>query len=347
MLRKNKITGIVFLLGTGILLCSTSLSWKNKLSTIPAETIEKSVSKSFKLLERSGYLFTNRSFLKCASCHHNTLTSMTAELARLKGVPVTDSLAADRVKSMTHTLELGCNPNDVQHFLPINFVAPYILLGLAAEKYPADFDTDISVDVILGQARAGGGFLTESGRPPLQTGEIHLAAMSVRALQWYASPAKKKHVGDIVASTKSWLEKSNSDLQQEIAFQLLGMQWCGSNHEQKTKVADRLKSLQHPDGGWSQLPTLPSDAYATGQALYALFESGMVKPEDEVYQRGMSYLLKTQDADGAWVVESRSYPFQPFVSSEFPPYDENQVISATASNWATMALLLSLPDKIK
>ena len=32
---------------------------------------------------------------------------------------------------------------------------------------------------------------------------------------------------------------------------------------------------QKPDGGWSQLDSLPTDAYATGMSLYALHEAGI------------------------------------------------------------------------
>ncbi len=64
-------------------------------------------------------------------------------------------------------------------------------------------------------------------------------------------------------------------------------------------------------------------------------------------RKGLKYLLDTQDGEGAWVVHTRAYAIQPFVNSQFPPYDENQFISATASNWATMALLNALPDKGK
>ena len=38
-----------------------------------------------------------------------------------------------------------------------------------------------------------------------------------------------------------------------------------------------LIAEQRSDGGWSQLPTMTSDAYATGQALYALAESGALR----------------------------------------------------------------------
>ncbi len=185
----------------------------------------------------------------------------------------------------------------------------------------------------------------KSGRIPLQTGDIHCTAFSIRAVQLYASPAKKSRVDSMVARTKNWLEKQNPSDQQELVFQLLGMQWCGSSSELKTRVSQKLYSMQHADGGWSQLKTMASDAYATGQTLYALYESGMARTNDEVYQKGIDYLLKSQDQTGAWIVKTRSYGIQPFFSSDFPPYDENQFISAAATNWADLALLEALPDQ--
>ena len=39
------------------------------------------------------------------------------------------------------------------------------------------------------------------------------------------------------------------------------------------------------------MPTLTSDAYATGQALVALGEAAGLKPSDATYKRGIEFLL--------------------------------------------------------
>ncbi len=342
---KIKAFTAISLIAAAIFVCSISSGWMDKPARIDNAIIQQSVSKGLLLLQTSGYVFTNNTRFKCASCHHTTLTSMAADIARNKGVPLVDSFTANRIYAMEGTIREICNPNLINQFVPVNFIAPYILIGLAAEKYPANMYTDISVNYIMSQAKPDGSFLAESVRVPLETGEIHITALAIRAVELYASPAKKTSVSGLIIKTKNWLEKAQTNNQQELVFQLLGMQWCGSDVTKKTTIAVKLKGMQNTDGGWAQLPTLKSDAYATGQALYALYESGMVKPADALYQQGISYLLKTQQQTGAWFVATRSFPIQPFVDSDFPPYDNNQHISAAASNWAVMALLIALPDK--
>ena len=342
---KRKIISTAVIISCSVLLLNMVIGWTEKPTVISRAEIENSVSKSFLILQKSAYTFTERNKFKCASCHHNTLTSMVASLARQKGVAEVDSLTTHRVASLENNLVNAMNPNYFNEFIAANFVGPYTMLGLYAEKYPANIYTDIAVDYMMSQAKPDGSFITEVFRVPLEDGEIHLAAFSIRAIQLYAAPVKKKKVDELVARTKKFIESSNTTHQQEVVFQLLGMQWCGSDMTLKKQVAEKLKSMQNPDGGWSQLPTLASDAYATGQALYALYESGVMKADDPVYQKGMSYLIKTQDPSGAWIVATRSWPIQPFFSSDFPPYDENQYISATATNWASLAMLEALPDK--
>ncbi len=342
---RIKIFSAISIIATGVLLMSVLVGWKTGSPAISAPDIEKSVNKSFLLLQVSGQTFINRSKEKCASCHHNTLTAMIAEKARQKGIPVIDSLTGPRVQAMEGDLKFGFNINLPDQFVAAKFIPAYVLPGLYAEKYPAGIYTDMAVDFMLGQQTPDGMFHCESVRVPLESGEAHLTALSIRSIQLYASASKKNKVDAAVARSRQWLENTSFNETQELAFQLLGLLWCGSSKEKKLMVAEKLKSMQRADGGWSQLETMKSDAYATGQVLYALFESGVMQATDETYQKGMAYLLKTQDESGAWIVETRAFPIQPFFTTNFPPYNENQYISATATNWAALALLEALPDR--
>src|SRR5262249_37461354 len=96
------------------------------------------------------------------------------------------------------------------------------------------------------------------------------------------------------------------------------------------------------DGGWGQLASLPSDAYATGQALFALHSAGGVPISNPAYQRGVQFLLETQLADGTWRVRRRAFPFQPTMASGFP-HGRDAWISAAGTSWAVAALSPGLP----
>jgi hypothetical protein len=69
-----------------------------------------------------------------------------------------------------------------------------------------------------------------------------------------------------------------------------------------------IKERQNADGGWSQSKDMASDAWATGQALYALAQAG-IKPDDPVIQRARAFLIRTQRLDGSWPMTSR--PLKP------------------------------------
>ena len=53
------------------------------------------------------------------------------------------------------------------------------------------------------------------------------------------------------------------------------------------------------------------------------------------------FLLKSQKADGSWLVESRSKPFQKYFETGFP-HGVHQFVSTSATAWATIALLETL-----
>ena len=127
-------------------------------------------------------------------------------------------------------------------------------------------------------------------------------------------------------------------------MQLLGLAWADTKPSEIQERAQELLAEQQPDGGWSQLAELGTDAYATGQALVALQNAAKMPASDAAIQRGIAFLLRTQFADGSWLVRTRSFPFQPYKESGFP-YGKDQWISAAGTSWAAMALSLALPPQ--
>jgi hypothetical protein len=87
---------------------------------------------------------------------------------------------------------------------------------------------------------------------------------------------------------------------------------------------------------------MSTTAYATGEALVALHEAGM-SVTNAAWKRGIQFLLKTQVEDGSWYVKSHSFAAQPYFDDGFP-HGVDQWISASATNWAVMALSLARSD---
>ena len=137
---------------------------------------------------------------------------------------------------------------------------------------------------------------------------------------------------DLVADRDPFIEgafQSNSNLEPQDSK----LEWC---------LDDLLSRSQRDDGGWGQTPDMQSDAYATGQALLMLIQTGGYpdkKPifDSVTYQNGISFLLRTQQEDGSWHVVTRSKPVQVFFDNG-DPHGKDQFISMMATSWATAAL---------
>jgi hypothetical protein len=94
------------------------------------------------------------------------------------------------------------------------------------------------------------------------------------------------------------------------------------------------------------MPTMVTDAYATGQVLYALNVAAKMPVTDAVYRKGVDYLMRSQAADGSWHVETRSIWLQPYFESGFP-YTRDQFISTAGTAWASMALASAADSKVQ
>src|SRR5439155_10601474 len=96
-----------------------------------------------------------------------------------------------------------------------------------------------------------------------------------------------------------WLRAAKGDDElQSAALRLILWRRLGLPSTEWEPLVKKLRAAQNADGGWSQIKKAKSDAYATGQALYALAEAS-VKSDDESVRKAQAFLAKTQRQDGA------------------------------------------------
>ena len=221
--------------------------------------------------------------------------------------------------------------------------AAYALVALDAARFERNDMVDALVQYLLRTQSWDGSWRTGyPDRPPLESSDFTATALSVRALEAYADGSTRQMADLRVDVARSWLVGSGTVTTEDDAFRLLGMRWAGAGGREIRSGVDALIESQRGDGGWAQESGMTSDAYATGQALVALGEGGELPTSDEVYRRGVAFLLGTQEGDGSWFVRSRDYPGRPrnpYFDSGFP-HGTSQFISTAATSWAAMALIL-------
>lgn len=301
------------------------------------ELMQKSVERAVALLQRSGQEFTKVS--GCASCHNQSLPQMTVALARSRGFAVDEEISRQQVDAVSG-LYKGLRPlmeEDSERLPDPPIAFSYALLGLAAEGYRGDEVTATMANVISAHQMPDGHFRVFPGRPPMEVSSITGTALSLRALQLFGRDADER-----IRLAAKWLSVAPARSTEERTMKMLGLHWADPGSRAIGEIASQLLSEQRPEGGWAQLASLETDAYATGQVLTALMWTGQLKATDEAYRRGVGYLLRTQLADGSWLVRSRVYPLQPYKESGFP-HGKDQWISAAGTSWAAMALTLGRP----
>jgi len=179
-------------------------------------------------------------------------------------------------------------------------------------------------------------------RPPLEASDFTATASMVRLIRYYL-PAEE--TANRIGRARNWLLRATPESTEDRAWQLFGLHWAGAQAAEVKRVAAELLADQRHDGGWAQLPTRQSDAYATGEVLVALREAGLMSTADPAYQKGLRFLLATQLPDGSWIVPTRHHspmPGNSYFETGFP-HGESQFISCAGSNWASMALLETIP----
>jgi N-acyl-D-amino-acid deacylase len=302
-----------------------------------ASAIRHSVERAVALLQKSGPEFVKVS--GCISCHHQSLPQMAYSAARQRGFRVDAAVSEQQVKAvidMFQPVREQMEKGTIQLPNP-GISVSYSLLGLGAEGYVPDETTNAMTLAISRTQLPDGSFAVLPARPPLEASPFTSTALSIRALQMFG-----RDCNDKIVRARAWLKQAQPVTQEDRAMRLFGLVWSKADAKDIEQASGELLAQQRPDGGWAQLAGLESDAYATGQAMVALHEAGTLTAVDRAFQHGLAFLLRTQLADGSWVVRTRSSPVQAFKDSGFP-HGRDQWISAAGTSWAAMALTLSQP----
>jgi len=310
------------------------------------DAIRSAASKSVALLQKSAAEYTVQR--KCFSCHHQPLAVLTMRTAKSRGFEVDAKeiehqlkFTADHLAKNRENYEAGKGQGGQGE------TAGYGLLTLHAGGWKADATTSAVVEYLLRRDKDRDFWqASTTQRPPTQTSALTTTYLALAALRNFGPPTKQKHIEARFDQVRSWLLTVKLHDTEDRVFHLRALKVTSVAKDHVQAAAATLVKQQRTDGGWAQIDNLESDAYATGSALVALHEAGGLSTKDDVYQRGIAFLLKTQEGDGSWHIRTRSRPFQTYFESGFP-HGKDQFISYPGTGWATLALLLALEPAAK
>ena len=307
--------------------------------------IRVACDKSIKLIQHSQTVWSKKE--TCTSRHHQLLPELPLKLARERGVPFDQKVAREATAAgfaYLKNLDAAVQGYD---YIDILFDGWSLVSAHAAGVKPS-LSTAAYAQFIAGHQCPDGSWHTTDNRPPQAHSLFTTTAICAKAVRDYLPESLKAERETRVRRAREWLLKARPQTTEDRAFQLLGLYWTGAGESPRDTATVQLLAEQRKDGGWSQLPGLASDAYATGEVLAALREGNQLSTADAVYERGARFLLNTQEPDGSWRVKSRLHPPAPvspaFFDTEFP-YQHDQFISAMGTSWATAALLHKIPVK--
>lgn len=324
-------------------------------STKTMRTPDQAVRASLKLLQSSMKEFTADT--TCVSCHQEGLGRIAVGAAHDHGFSIDNAVQQMQMARLDGGLNAlkplheGAlkNPEVMKQvpLIEINEVTTgdaWLLSGMAAHHQPRTEANGAMAMVLARQQSPNGSWTFSVPRVPMQSSFFTFTALAVRSLNAYGPKSDAKEIAERVAHARAWLLKAEPKDSEDRASRLLGLLWSGASRADIVKAALAVRADQRADGGWAQLPNLHSDAYATGQALYALHEAAGMPVSDPVYSRGVKYLLRTQDDDGSWFVNKRAMPLNNYFDAGFP-HGESQYASFNGTCWAMMALAEAVPAK--
>jgi hypothetical protein len=252
----------------------------------------------------------------CFACHNQAIPILALTTARERGFTVRDSELREQLAHIAAFLEQNRdNYRKGKGQGGQADTAGYALATLEWGGWKADATTEAVVEFLLRYKSDLDHWTSTSNRPPSEASPFTTSYVSLRGLRTWGTAGQKERIAKRIDTVRGWLLKAKPRDTEDRVFRLHALREAGVKGEALSSASEDLIRTQRSDGGWGQIDRLDSDAYATGSVLVALHQAGGVATRDRVYQRGVAFLLKTQQPDGSWLVRSRSRPFQTYYES--------------------------------
>ncbi len=318
--------------------------------TVARGQVEHAVDRAIGYLQtESGNWLNTR---KCAACHHAGMPLWALNEAEKLGYAIDKKFMAEKIEANLGSHEkliaskLVAGPKDPPDPRPLgrglNMGLPFLAVAgrsfanlSAGQKQTLDSITQM----ILQKQMKDGSWEFFLSRPPINETQLTDVSWILMALQ--ADPASVTSSPQRVALQKglTWLaDAKQPDTFQSKVLKLLLAVRAGKAASDLQPQVDELLAAQQPDGGWRQLPDMPSDAFATGQTLYVLSLAGYSAERPQM-KRAIAFLVGTQKPDGSWPMTSHASP-------DGKPGGHAKLltpITCGASAWATLGLARLVP----
>jgi ankyrin repeat protein len=318
------------------------LAWSRESYTPVGEQDLRSASaKAINAIQKSQSVWFEKQL--CSSCHHQLLPEISFKMARERALPMDLARASQHSGTAFKYMDNFDAIVQGEDFIDV-FANAISLVAADAAGIKPNPALAAEAQFVADRQQPDGSWLTFDERPPQSASLFNVTATCVRAIDLYLP--QPQQVASIRSRARVWLLNTKARDTDDKTHQLFGLKWTGAPSAVLQRLAKELISEQREDGGWSQLPNLSSDSFATGEVLSALHEAGGIPTTHSAYQRGLRFLLSSQLPDGTWHLASRMHPpapvSPPYFESGFP-HKKDQFVSIMGTNWALIAMLNAIP----
>jgi ankyrin repeat protein len=332
----------------GVYLLLTAASAAPAAEAVLPERLRPAAERALTLLAETSAAWPAKR--TCTSCHHQTIPAFAFEAAHRKGLRFDEARTIEGLrKGFGPIVDIDRAVQATRQIDP-SMDTGLMLAAAAALGAPGNGGTTAFARLLLLKQQPSGSWTTIDARPPQSYSTIGATAYAARAVQAYAGAGSREWTAKAdaaVARARTWLSTAPAFDTADLVYRVIGLSWTRGTPSELEDAVRAVRSAQHADGGWGQLPGLASDAYSTASAVAALQESGVASSDDTI-ARGLKFLVDTQRPDGSWHVASRvteqDLVSPPHFETGFP-HGPDQMISAMATAYAIAAIAGALPAK--